>query len=50
MHVEVRSTTILGNDGDGLKISQENSDSLGTLDIFGFTNIQSIDLENVVQR
>jgi hypothetical protein len=50
VHVELRGALIAGNDGDGLKISQENTTELGTLDIYGFANIDVLDLDNVEQR
>lgn len=47
VHVRVNSVVSTGNDGDGLKIAQENSVDLGTVRISGDSNIDSLDLENI---
>ena len=49
VHVAFANGVSSGNEDDGLNISQENTESPGTLRIFGFSSIDSIDLENVVE-
>jgi hypothetical protein len=39
-----------GNEDDGLDLSQENTAEPGTLRLFGFSDVDSIDLENVVEQ
>lgn len=50
VHVAFANGVSSGNEDDGLDISQENSMSPGTLNIFGFSSIDSIDLENVIEN
>ena len=47
VHVVFQNSSSMGNSDDGLNISQENQSSLGTLKIRGFSDVDSIDLENV---
>ena len=49
VHVTFANGFSSGNEDDGLDISQENTESPGSLRIFGFSSIDSIDLENVVE-
>lgn len=50
VHVIFSNSTSVGNEDDGLNLSQENTESLGTLRMFGFGKVDSIDLENVVEK
>lgn len=50
VHVIFSNSTSTGNEDDGLNLSQENTESLGTLRIFGFGDFDSLDLENVIQK
>jgi len=47
VHLEFRNSISTGNDGDGIQMSQENETDRGTLLIEGFSEVDSLDLENV---
>lgn len=50
VHLDFRNGTSRGNDGDGIQASQENTTNPGTQKLRGFTDVDSLDLENVVER
>lgn len=50
VHVLFHDSISMGNEDDGLNLAQENDMNLGTLRITGFSDVDSIDLENVVQQ
>jgi hypothetical protein len=50
VHVIFSNSVSTGNEDDGLDLSQENTAEPGTLRLFGFSDVDSIDLENVVEQ
>lgn len=50
VHVIFSNSVSTGNEDAGLKVEQENSTEPGTLRIFGFSDVDSIELENVVEQ
>jgi len=50
VHVVLSNSVSADNEDDGLDLSQENASEPGTLRVFGFSDVDSIDLENVVEQ
>ncbi len=50
VHVIFSNSVATGNEDDGLDLSQENTAEPGTLRLFGFSDVDSIELENVVEQ
>ena len=50
VHVLFFNSVSMGNDDDGLNLSQEQTEPAGTLRLRGFADVDSLDLENVVER